>query len=230
MSENTKDAVLFDLDGTLIDSFYVYHVAVNHVLSPFGLSCTYDELFKLAGMPGEELYTHFLKKHGKYDFSMKEELKKRFDEKLFEMLREVKFPEKSVDVIIKLKSKGYTMAICTGASRDFVNVVVPDAVQQLLSSIVTCDDVSLCKPDPETFLKAADDIGMDPTNCIVVGDGMNDLIGATRAGMGFVLLRNSRNINIYKGYIKCIDDITDIVSFFFWRRHDQYKHNNSTDR
>jgi len=214
MSKNTKDAVLFDLDGTLVESFHVYHIAVNHVLSLFDLSCTYGELFELAGMPGEELYTHFLKKHGKYDFSMKEELKKRFDEMFFEILSEVEFPEKSVDVITELKAKGYTMAICTGASRDFVNVVIPEAVRRFFDSIVTCDDVSLCKPDPETFLKAADDIGMDPTNCVVVGDGMNDLIGATRAGMRFVLLRNSCNTNIDKGYIKYIDDITEIVSFF----------------
>ncbi len=104
------------------------------------------------------------------------------------------------------------MAICTGASRDLVNAVFPVDILHLFSSIVTCDDVSACKPDPETFLKAADDIGMHPSNCVVVGDGVNDLVGAARAGMKFILVRNAHNTSVSEGYIEQIDDITELVT------------------
>jgi len=185
-----QKAVLFDLDGTLIDSFQIYHSSVNHILSSFGAGCTIDELMEHAGAPGEELYTHFLKKEGKYDPSIKEELKKEFDAKFLELLQDVAFPKKSSEVIIELKKKGYVLAICTGASRSFVRAMLPENISSLFSSIVTCDDVSMCKPDPETFIKASDDIGVSPTNCTVVGDGMNDLIGAKSAGMEFIMVRS----------------------------------------
>jgi len=205
-------AVLFDLDGTLIESFHIYHAAVNDVLSLFDISCTYDELFVHAGAPGEELYTYFLKKHGKYDISMKDELKNKFDTKFLELLPGVSFPQKSSDVITELKSRGHTMAICTGASREFVNAVFPVDILHLFSSIVTCDDVSACKPDPETFLKASDDIETHPSNCVVVGDGTNDLVGAARAGMRFILVRNVHNTSISEGYTAQIDDITELLT------------------
>jgi beta-phosphoglucomutase len=212
MDENDKYAVLFDLDGTLIDSLHIYYVAVNDVLSLFGISCTYDEMFAHAGVPGEELYTHFLKKCGKYDLSMKGELKTRFDTTFLELLHDVSFPKKSADVITELKTRGYTIALCTGATRNSVNAMLPEDVSHLFSSIVTCDDVSACKPNPETFLKAADDIGIHPSNCVVVGDGMNDLVGASMAGMKFVLVRNAHNTGISEGYTEQIDDITELVS------------------
>ena len=143
---------------------------------------------------------------------MKEYLKKRFDKKFSELLPGVSFPQKSSDVITELKSRGHTMAICTGASRELVNTVLPTETLNLLSSIVTCDDVSVCKPDPETFLKAADEIGAHPLNCVVVGDGVNDLLGAARAGMRFILVRNEHNVGISEGYMDQIDDITELVS------------------
>ena len=207
-----KHAALLDLDGTLIDSLNIYYVAVNHILTMFDVSCTYEEMFERSGASGVELYTHFLKLHNKYDESMKEQLVEMYYRKAEEMLPGVEFPKESARTICALKDRGYKVAICTGASRMFVDSILPRSLLNVVDSIVTCDDVVAGKPDPETFLSAADYVGVEPSNCTVVGDSMNDLIGANSAGMRFILVRNKYNTYIKDGYIREINSIEELLT------------------
>ena len=207
-----KYAALFDLDGTLIDSLHIYYIAVSHVLSSFGVSYTYEEMFKFAGYSGEEIYTHFLKKHDKYDPSDKAKLMEMFENKFYDELETVSFPKESVCTMFAIMCMGYKIAICTGASRRFVDIIVPKVVIDNVHSLVTCDDVKIGKPHPETFLRAADEVGVHPSNCIVVGDSINDLKGAERAGMRFVLVRNKYNTDINEGYVREINSIEEFIT------------------
>ena len=203
--------ILFDLDGTLIDSFYIYHEAVNHVLSQFGISCTYEEASEHAGLHGEGLYTIFLKKHGKYNALNAPMLKRMFDTKFSALLNGVTLPKESIDTIIELEKRGHKMAICTGAPRILIDTVLPYHIKPLFGSIISCEDVTNMKPDPETFLKAAIEMNIPPSNCIVVGDGKYDLIGASQAGMPFILVRNEYNTEINEGYIHEINNVSEII-------------------
>ena len=204
-------AALLDLDGTLIDSLHIYYAAVSNVLSRFGVSCTYEEMYDLAGSSGVELYTHFLKKYGKYDPSMGDFIYEIYDNSIYKDVENVTFPSKSSFAIASLKYLGYKTAICTGASRKFVDTVVPDSVLDMIDCVVTCDDVAELKPNPETFLMAADELGIHPSNCVVIGDSSGDLIGASRAGMKFVIVRNDYNRDISDGYAMEINDIMEYV-------------------
>ncbi|NOQ37428.1 HAD-IA family hydrolase [archaeon] len=194
LDKSNIKAIIFDLDGTLIDSSEIYFKAINHILSKFSISCTMEEMMVHCGAPAEDIYIYFLKEQGVYDPSRKEELKKEFDEKFRELLKDKDiFPEDSKKALIKLKKKGYTFAMGTGATRISTVSMVPKDILLLFDAVVTCDDVTNPKPDPETFLKASEDIMTPPTKCIVIGDGRHDLIAAKEAGMGFILLRNDHN-------------------------------------
>ena len=187
-------AIIFDLDGTLLDSSEIYFKAINHILSKFNISCTMAEMMVHCGAPGEDIYIYFLKKQGAYDPSRKEELKKEFDEKFSDLLKDKDiFPQDSKRALIELKEKGYTFALGTGATRISTVSMVPKDIFSLFDAVITCDDVTNPKPDPETFLKAAEKISIDSENCIVIGDGKRDLIAAKEAGMRFILLRNDHN-------------------------------------
>jgi HAD superfamily hydrolase (TIGR01509 family) len=208
----TEHAALLDLDGTLVDSLHVYYNVVNHILSKFGVSSTYEELFARAGQSSVELYTHFLKKNGKYDPSMEKELHDMYSVYVSEELKGISLPKESIYTISALKDRGYMVAICTGAERSFVEDVIPKDVLGIIDSVVTCDDVTFGKPDPETFLIASDEIGISPFNCFVVGDSINDLLGANNAGMRFILMRNMYNTAINEGYVREINNITELIS------------------
>ena len=208
---NSEFVILFDLDGTLIDSFYIYNISVNHVLSRFGISCTYEEANAHAGLHGEGLYTIFLKKYGKYNPADRTMLKEMFDNKFSELLKGVTLPKESIDTITELHKRGHKMAICTGAPRTLIDTVIPEHIKRMFGSIISCEDVTNMKPDPETFLKAAHEINVTPSKCVVVGDGKYDLIGAARAGMQFILIRNKYNAEIEDGYIREITNVSELT-------------------
>ena len=189
-------AIIFDLDGTLLNSSEIYFKAINHILSKFNTRCTMAEMMVHCGAPAEDIYIYFLKKQGAYDLSRKEGLKKEFDEKFRNILKGKDiFPEDSKKALINLKKKGYTFAMGTGATRISTVSMVPKDMLPLFDAVVTCDDVSRPKPDPETFLRASELICTPAENCIVIGDGRHDLIAAKEAGMRFILLRNDHNRN-----------------------------------
>lgn len=194
INKSNIKAIIFDLDGTLLNSSEIYFKTINHILSKFNISCTMAEMMVHCGAPGEDIYIYFLKKQGVYDQSRKEELKKEFDKKFRDILKDKDiFPEDSKKALIKLKEKRYTFAIGTGATRISTVSMIPKDIFSLFDAVVTCDDVTNPKPDPETFIKASEDIRTPPENCIVIGDGRHDLIAAKEAGMRFILLRNDHN-------------------------------------
>ncbi len=195
-SKTDIKALIFDLDGTLLDSSEIYFKAINHILSKFNTQCTMAEMMVHCGAPGEDIYIYLLKKQGVYDSSRKEGLKKEFDEKFRNILKGKDiFPEDSKKALINLKKKGYTFAMGTGATRISTVSMVPKDMLPLFDAVVTCDDVTNPKPDPETFLKASEDIRTPPAKCIVIGDGRHDLIAAKEAGMRFIFVRNDHNRN-----------------------------------
>ncbi len=212
--------IIFDLDGTLVDSMAIYIGSIKHILSLYGVSIdpTSKEIMRFAGRPAEMIYTHFLKKEGVYDPSQKEYLKDEFNKKFTELLKYQKdcFPKDSTTCIAELKKKGYNLAIGTGASRTGTDQIIPKETQDLFNAIITVDDVSNSKPDSETFMKALDFIGSDPKECTVVGDGINDFLAARDAGMSFILIRNSHNedLDIDSECDYVVDDLSELLHIF----------------
>jgi len=94
--------------------------------------------------------------------------------------------------------------------------VVPKGIQDLLDAIITSDDISSPKPNPETFMKASDAIGTIPNKCIVVCDSLNDFLAAKDAGMSFILLRTTYNkgIDIVQYCNHIIDDLSELQQIF----------------
>ncbi|MEA3229641.1 MAG: HAD family phosphatase [archaeon] len=210
-------AIIFDLDGTLIDSMDIYVRSVNHILSKFNMQVTARDIMHLAGSPAEVLYSFFLKKAGVYDPSRKEEFKKEFEKKFTEVSKAIiSFPKGSAKCLFELKKKKYLLAVGTGASEKALNGMIPKKTLSLFGALVTDDDVSRSKPDPETFLKCSKKLSMPPENCVVVGDGKNDFLAAGQAGMKFIFIKNAHNRD-FNQLEKCdyvIHNILELLDIF----------------
>lgn len=177
-------AVLFDMDGTLVDSTRVVELAwegwaLRHSI-PFE-----DVLSFSHGRPTIATLEHFLP--GRDHAEELEELS-RFEETEMEGIRAVPGAAEVVDSLQKLNRP---WAIVTSAWRKLAETRILAAGLPLPRVIVPFDEIRNGKPDPEGFLQAAERLGVAPEECIVFEDTRPGIDAGLRAGMQVVALRTT---------------------------------------
>lgn len=174
-------ALIFDLDGTLSDSLPV-HIASWHSVCA-ALNCTFDEniLFEMTGAATISFAERIVREQN-LDIDPKEIVR----------LKQLEFRKninriKPHDAVINLMKSAHgkiPMAVGTGASRASALMQMQElGIDQLFDAIVTADDVDRHKPDPDTFLKCAEMMQVDPKYCQVFEDGELGMQAARTAGM-----------------------------------------------
>jgi beta-phosphoglucomutase family hydrolase len=183
-SNNQPRAVLWDLDGTLIDSMAYHWEAWEAVLRPRGYHFSVESFKPIIGLRNEEIVRDFLKLDRPP--AEIEQIVLAKEERYRAILRERGLPllpgvEHWLTV---LRADGWRYAIVTSAPRLNVEATVfATQLDRLIETIVCAEDVINGKPDPEPFLLAAARLGVSPARCIVVEDAPAGLEGARRAGM-----------------------------------------------
>jgi HAD superfamily hydrolase (TIGR01509 family) len=183
-SNNQTRAVLWDLDGTLIDSMPYHWEAWNAVLRPLGYHFSVESFKPTIGLRNEEIVRDFLKLDR--PLTEIEQMVLAKEARYRSILRERGLPllPGGEHWLAVLRADGWRHAIVTSAPRLNVEATVfATHLDQLVETIVCAEDVIHGKPDPEPFLLAADRLGVPPARCIVVEDAPAGLAGARRAGM-----------------------------------------------
>ena len=181
-------AFIFDLDGTLADTMSVHYKACQLVCNRKGFDFPEDYFYQEAGKPTLEVFRNLILKLGIKGIDGNE-LGQEKEKKFLELIPSVK-PVKFVSQIAKKYKGKIPMAIGSGGQRNTVELTLTAiGFNDFFDSIVTCDDVEHHKPHPETFLKAALEMGVEPHECVVFEDGDPGLEAAKKAGMMTVDVR-----------------------------------------
>lgn len=174
-------ALIFDLDGTLVDSMPLHYEAWKEVCAMKGLAFSEEEFYSLAGVPSDRIFEIINERHGT-DFDPKADSKLK-EETYLKKIDKLKLIE-PVFALAKENFGKLPMSIGTGSpgkhSWEAVKTLGLDAYFDIL---VSKNDVKKGKPDPETFLKCAEAMNIDPQYCQVFEDGDPGLQAATSAGM-----------------------------------------------
>lgn len=177
-------AILFDMDGTLIDSEKLMLKAGMLALHDFGVEAQPEDFEEFVGR-GEDLYIGGVaRKHGvAFDPAMK---KRAYDYYGRDVKTEAAVPPEALPVLRELKARGYKMAICSSADREKVvyNVEAIGVREDFFGAFVTgSDGIAHLKPAPDIYLKGAALLGVRPDECLVVEDAPSGILSAHAAGM-----------------------------------------------
>lgn len=198
-----KKLVIFDLDGTVIDSMGVWN------------DVDVELIRKLGGIPDENIslsrseilhkntkgniylnYCEFLKEKYNSNLSREEILELRIETADSFLINKVHLKENVDKLLLMLYEKGYIIALATSSSRRAVNIYFNKNknilskidLSKIFSYTLTKEDVEMQKPDPEIFLKCANHFNLKPTECLVVEDSLVGVTAGKKAGMDVVCI------------------------------------------
>jgi HAD superfamily hydrolase (TIGR01509 family) len=177
-------ALIFDLDGTLVDTVYGHILAWQKALAEAGMAIDGWRIHRKIGMSGG-LFTRAVGRELGREISPEEEesLQKRHGEIFIELLPERRPLPGAVELMQFLYVQNILFGIATSGRRPEIDGSL--AILGIRSGTVVVErgDVLRAKPEPDLFLACQQRMGISPGDCYVVGDAVWDLLAARRAGM-----------------------------------------------
>ena len=183
LNTNELDAVIFDLDGTLLDSMSMWRQIDIEFLAQFGIELPEDLQDCIEGMSFSETAVYF-KERFKLSWSL-DEIKDCWNRMAhYKYGHEVQLKPGAGDFVRKLKSVGVPMAIASSNSRELINVCLKrNQVDDYFECIMCGTDGLPGKPAPDIYLAAAKKLGVSPVHCLVFEDIVPGILAGKNAGM-----------------------------------------------
>jgi beta-phosphoglucomutase len=202
-------AFIFDLNGTMIDDMH-YHIRSWHrILTELGANLSYEQVKDECYGKNNELLDRVFP--GRFT---EEEKNKLSIEKEKQYQQEFRPHLKLINGLDKLlkeaREANIKMAIGSAAIRFNIDFVLDGLdIAHYFNAIVSADDVRTSKPDPETFLNCAEQLGVQPNECIVFEDSPKGVEAAERSGMQSVVITTMSTPEEFSQYNNVIQFITD---------------------
>lgn len=206
-------AAIFDMDGVLVDTYDAHFRSWREMAVSDGLQFLEEDFAPTFGRTSREIIVHFWGKD-RYDDAQIAELDRR-KEAAFRRRIEDDFPAMpgAVDLLRALHKAGFRLAVGSSGPPENVQLVVDKlGVRDLLGAIVTGEDVTLGKPDPQVFLLAAERLDVVPVRCVVIEDAPAGVAAANAAGMASVGLlstgRTRENLAAAGAVVRSLNEIS----------------------
>jgi len=184
----TSKAIIFDCDGTLVDSMPVHFVAWHETMERYGISFPEDRFYSLGGMPSDRIIAMLSSEQG---VALDVVAVAHEKEQAFLSRIELLVPIAAV-VEVAHKNRGIKpIAVASGGFRP----IIQRQLEQILmldwfDAIVTAEDTAKHKPEPDVFLEAARQLGIAAEDCLVFEDADLGVEAAKRAGMHCIDIRS----------------------------------------
>ncbi|TCT44635.1 HAD family hydrolase [Martelella mediterranea] len=188
----TIKAVIFDMDGVLIDAKDWHYDALNRALGLFGFTIErYEHATAYDGLPTRTKLKRLSveKKLPDYLHTFINEMKQRYTmEIIYERCRP-RFEHEYA--LSRLRMEGYRLGVASNSMRDTVTLMMEKAsLTAYLDFMLSNQDVKASKPDPEIYLTAIEKLGLKPTECLIVEDNQNGIKAARAAGGHLLVVKD----------------------------------------
>jgi len=194
---NKIKAVIFDMDGVLIEAKDWHYEALNKALQLFGMEISrYDHLVTYDGLPTKKKLEMLSTERG-----LPIELHTFINNMKQQYTMEIVYANCKPTfhhefALSKLKNAGYKMAVCSNSIRNTIEIMMQKAaLEQNFEFYVSNQDVKNGKPDPEMYNKAIEKLGLTPKECMIIEDNENGIKAARASGAWVMEVDEVEDVN-----------------------------------
>lgn len=181
---NNKKAVIFDLDGTLVDSMWIWPQVDIEYMKKYNLTSPKDFDKDIEGKSFTETAQYFLDSFPQLTCSVKDVQREWTQMTMSLYTTKVPLKPGAKEFIARMRSEGILLGIATSNGRELVDATLKAlCIEDYFSSVVTSCEVCVGKPSPDVYLKVAENLQVDPGSCLVFEDLANGILAGKNAGM-----------------------------------------------
>ena len=186
-------AVLWDMDGTLVDTEPAWIAAERGLVAEFGGVWTEEDALSMVGSPLLGAAA-ILQRHG-VDLPLEEIVDRLLADVEAAVARELVWRPGALELLAELRAAGVPCALVTMSYRRFAEAVLAQGAAEEFTVLVTGDEVTQDKPHPEPYLRAARLLGVDVTRCVAIEDSRTGVASALASGARTLGVRNVVDID-----------------------------------
>ena len=214
-------AVIFDMDGVLIDSMKYHIYSWSKAFEVLGLKTTKKEILLFEGMSSKKTINMILKKNNitltnneknKLQTNRKEILNKTFKFVIYEEV---------LEILYFLKSKNIRLGLVTGSNREFTNKIIEKYFKNLFDVIITGDDIKNGKPNSKPYEKAKQKFDFKDSDFLVIENAPLGIESAKKAKLKVIALKTTLNKNYLEKADLILKNHRELLNYF--KNEFQYK-------
>lgn len=211
-------ALIFDMDGVLVDSMPYHTEALGHVFAGMGFSMDAADVYNMEGSKTVEIVRYLLEKDGVdiLNFDVDDLIRRYRNE--FARIVELKAFSEMLECLPILKER-FMLAVVSGADRNIVQDIINSLYDGIFDIVISGEDVDNGKPAPDPFLSAADLFGLDASECLVVENAAMGVEAANRAGMFCLAVPTYVSKESLKNADRLVDDHRMLKEFLLGLDH-----------
>ncbi|MCD4795789.1 MAG: HAD family phosphatase [Candidatus Cloacimonetes bacterium] len=188
-------AVIFDMDGVIIDSEPIYHKVEKKLFKRLGIKISEDEHYSFVGMSMDLIWEKILSKN-KLKLNKEELIKLHTDNMIGSFQNEEKLTPLPdlIELIERFIDNDFKIALASSSSGILIDIILKKLeIKKFFEVIISGEDVENGKPFPDIFLLTAKHLGIKPSECLVIEDSKNGVSAAKKADMKCIGFQNSNS-------------------------------------
>lgn len=210
-------AVIFDMDGVLIDSEPLWRIAMIQGFGDIGIEFTDEDCRKTTGMRFKEVVEHWFKHHN-ITHSTPTQLNDSVHKHLIDLIiADGNAMKGAIELLDFFKTKQFPLGLATSSSHILVDAVLHKTqIHPYFHTITSAEFLEYGKPHPEVFLKCAQSLSVSPKNCLVIEDSVNGVLAGKAAGMTVIAIPDEehKNDNRFEVADHRLNNLMDVIKLF----------------